>query len=116
MRKTRVYIAGPYTLGDVAHNVASAIDAADDLVNYGFAPYVPHLTHFWHMMHPRKWEEWMALDNEWLRACDTVLRLPGKSKGADIECAAAREMGLPVYDNLADLLEELGTEVTITAG
>jgi len=43
MRRTRVYIAGPYTLGDKEANVLGAINAATVLLDSGFAPYVPHL-------------------------------------------------------------------------
>lgn len=42
----RVYVAGPYTNGDVAVNVRTAYEAADRLADLGFAPFVPHSTHF----------------------------------------------------------------------
>ena len=32
-----------------------------------------------------------------LAKCDAVLRIPGASRGADLECDLAREMGKPVY-------------------
>ena len=50
MQKKTVYVAGPYTLGDVAVNVHEAIHVADLLLGLGFIPYVPQLTHFWHLM------------------------------------------------------------------
>ena len=49
----RIYIAGPYTNGDVAVNVRTAYEAANQLADLGFAPFVPHATHFWHMLFPR---------------------------------------------------------------
>jgi hypothetical protein len=92
----RVYIAGPYTKGDVALNVAAAIDAADKLANAGHYPYLPHLTHFWHMLRPRPYREWLKLDAAWIPFCEAVVRLPGESTGADSECAKARLLGIPV--------------------
>lgn len=94
--RRRVYVCGPYTLGDVASNVRAAIEAADRIMDAGFAPYVPHLTHFWHMHRPRQYEDWIALDLEWLRLCDVVVRIPGESKGADTECAEAIRLGIPI--------------------
>lgn len=38
-----------------------------------------------------------------LSRCDAVLRIPGDSRGADAECALAREWGIPVYTSVADL-------------
>jgi hypothetical protein len=38
-----------------------------------------------------------------LRHCDAVLRLPGRSAGADLDVATARELGLPVYHDLAQI-------------
>lgn len=38
-----------------------------------------------------------------LRHCDAVLRLPGDSKGADQDVRIARERGLPVYFDLAEV-------------
>lgn len=94
--RRRVYVCGPYTLGDVADNVRVAIETAHILMNAGCAPYVPHLTHFWHIHRPRQYEEWIALDLEWLRLCDVVVRIPGQSRGADLECAEAARLGIPV--------------------
>ena len=99
----RVYIASPYTLGDVEANVAKAIDAATELLDAGFVPYCPLLCHFWHMQRPRPYETWMALDMAWLEVCDCVLRLPGESAGADREVARAAELGKPVYYRASEI-------------
>jgi hypothetical protein len=104
VKPIRVYIAGPYTKGDVAVNVRNAVVAASELWRLGFSPYVPHLTHFWHLVDPHPYEDWLALDLQWLPACDCVLRLPGESTGADGECAEALRIGLPVFHSHADLL------------
>jgi hypothetical protein len=101
----RIFIAGPYTTGDPAVNVKAALDAATPLLNAGAMPYVPHLNHFWHFVYPQDYEVWVDLDLEFLAACDALLRLPGESPGADGEVARARELGIPVFDNLAQALE-----------
>lgn len=38
----RVYIAGPYTKGDVVENVRAAVFAGDEVFEAGHSPYVPH--------------------------------------------------------------------------
>jgi len=99
----RVYIAGPYTKGDVAVNVKKAILAAAEVANMGHTPYLPHLTHFWHLVAPQPWEFWIKLDAEWLKVCDCVLRLDGESKGADMEVELAKSLGKPVFGSMMEL-------------
>jgi hypothetical protein len=91
-----VYIACPYTKGDVAINVRNAIDAAEHLANLGHTPIVPVLNHLWHMIYPHDHGYWMRMDRELLPKCDAILRLPGESKGADEECELAKQHGIPV--------------------
>ncbi len=104
MNGRRVYIAGPYTVGDVARNVAAAVAVADWMLGRGIVPYVPHLTHFWHMLHPQQYETWIAFDLAWLRQCEAVYRMPGESAGADREVAAALCARLPIFYSEARLL------------
>jgi hypothetical protein len=78
-----VYVASPYTKGDVAVNVRNNIEAADRLAVAGFAPFVPLLTHFWHLLFPHPYEFWCKQDMDWLERCDAIVRLPGESSGAD---------------------------------
>ena len=92
----KVYIAGPYTKGDVGENVHTAIKVAEQVVNMGHTPFVPHLSHFWHLIRPRPYEFWLDYDLVWLRVCDVVLRYPGESLGADREVRVAEEAGIPV--------------------
>ena len=101
----RVYIAGPYTKGDVVVNVRNAVLAADRIFDAGHLPYVPHLTHLWHTVSPHPWEDWMRLDMEWIRACDALVRMPGESTGADLEVEQARNLGIPVFDGVDAFLE-----------
>lgn len=100
-----VYIAGPYSNGDVAVNVRKAIDAGIAVADAGLCPYIPHLSHFAHMIHPRDYDFWMKLDERWISACDCMLRLDGYSPGADEESTQAIAEGKPVFRMLGDLFE-----------
>lgn len=107
MAKIRIYIASPYTLGDVAVNVKTQMDAAAQLMDVGFAPFVPLYSHFQHMAHPRPYEVWTALDKEWIPSCDCMLRLPGESKGADAEVALAIQLGMQIYYSVEEAIAAL---------
>src|SRR5260221_12980038 len=100
----KIYVAGPYSQGDVAVNVRQAFEAANRLADLGFAPFVPHSTHFWHMMFPRPYEFWLELDNQFLPCCDGILRLPGSSSGADKEVSLAIKLGKPVFHKIEDIV------------
>lgn len=100
----KVYVAGPYTLGDVAVNVRNAIAAGVELLDAGHTPFIPHLCHFIHMQAPRPYETWIRYDLEFLPSCDALVRLPGQSAGADGEVIEARKLGLAVYDSVGALL------------
>lgn len=93
----KIYIASPYTKGDVAVNVKRQIDCADELMNLGYAPFAPLYSHFQHMAHPRAYEDWVRIDLVWVTVCDALLRLDGESVGADGEVRYARDHNIPVY-------------------
>ncbi len=105
----RIYIAGPYSQGDVAQNVRAAYEAANALADLGFAPFVPHHTHFWHMLFPRPYEDWLKLDLEFLPCCDAVLRLSGPSSGADGEVMRAESLGIPVFRDRDSLVRHFAS-------
>lgn len=100
-----VYIASPYTIGDVAKNVRKQFEAAECLYNAGFLPYPPLFTHFWHFLFPHPYEYWTRLDMEWIRRCDFLLRLPGESNGADEEVRFALTHKIPVYFSIESLIK-----------
>jgi len=99
----RIYIAGPYSKGDVALNVKKAMDCANELINLGFAPFCPHLTHFLHMNNWQPYEKWLEIDAEFVKVCDSVLRIPGDSSGADKEVELAKSLGIPVFFSVGEL-------------
>jgi hypothetical protein len=101
----RIYLASPYSKGDHKENVRRQMRAAHNLMDLGYAPYVPLLSHYLHLFNPRPYEDWIKFDNSWVLVCDAVLRLPGESLGADSEVKLARENGIPVYFSFKELLE-----------
>jgi len=103
-----VYIASPYTKGDVAVNVRNAIIMADKLREYNYLPFCPLWTHFWHFLIPHPYKYWTEMDLEWLHICDCILRLPGDSFGADKEVEYMLRLGKPVFYSLLDLLKSDG--------
>jgi len=104
----RIYVAGPYT-GDEERNVERAAFVGGMLALRGHTPFVPHLFHYVdeaiHACGYNKipYEEWMRQDLEWLRQCEAVFRMAGRSPGADREVALAEELGLPVYHCLTEV-------------
>jgi len=110
----KVYVASPYTLGDVAVNVKTQMDVANKLMDLGFVPFVPLYSHFQHMAHPRPYEDWTKFDLVWLEVCNCVLRLEGKSSGADSEVKRAIELNIPVFYSLDELVKYYYNEVIKT--
>ena len=105
-----IYVAGPYTNDDPVLNVRKAIEAGEQLIALGFVPFIPHLTHLWHLISPHDIEYWYEYDNEWIRKCDALLRLPGESKGADDEVYLMFEMGKSVYYSIDALTKAAEAE------
>lgn len=59
----RVYVAGPYSRGDVTENVRAAVRAGDAIAEAGGIPFIPHLSHLWQLICPHEYEFWIA----WVR-------------------------------------------------
>jgi hypothetical protein len=93
----KIYIAGPYTKGDVVVNIRRVVFVADEIAKMGHTPFIPHLSHLWHTISPHPYDFWIKQDLEWLRCCDAMIRLGGESEGADIEVGEARKLGIHVY-------------------
>lgn len=106
-----VYIAAPYTKGDVVVNVRNVINVADDLIRCGFTPIVPplsyphNLSHFWHFVKPHTYNYWIKYDLKLLSRCDALLRLDGESKGSDKEIEYAKKNNIAVFYKFEDLLK-----------
>jgi len=106
-RRVRVYLSSPITLGDRNRNLYVACRAQKSLMEKGYAAWNPVLS----MLAPFAWEKnprithetWIECDLAWVAVADCVLRIPGESRGADIECDYARCRGIPVYNSIAEV-------------
>jgi len=101
--RPRVYLSGPITKGDRDANFQQAADAQKTLIAAGFAVLNPMLTIRLPGAFDIDHDAWLANDLPWVAAADAVLRLPGKSKGADIECQHATIHSVPVFHDVAQL-------------
>ena len=101
----KVYIASPYKKGDKEENVMRQISAFNLLVTHGFTPFAPNLGHYVDLHYPRPCTWWLEYDLKWLECCDALLRLDGESNGADREVARAKELGIPVYYSVSEILK-----------
>lgn len=112
MTRPVIYISGPLTNGmelsgaTVEQNIAAAAAKFAQLEALGFSPIVPHLTwylqenHNVHLPH----DTWIELDYAIIKRSDAVYRLPGVSKGSDMETDFAGENDIPVFYSAAALV------------
>jgi hypothetical protein len=100
----RVYIAGPYSKGNVEENVNRTIDAAEELAKAGHTPFVPHLYHYWHQRYQHEYLFWTDLGIKWLSNCQALVRLPGESPGADAEIKRANALCIPIFYGVDNFL------------
>ena len=96
MKPKIIYIAGPYSQGDVAVNVRNAMEVGMEFNDVGHYAVIPHLTHFLHMTFPRPYKYWLKLDNLIIPRCDSIYRINGDSSGADKEMDFAKKLGLEI--------------------
>lgn len=103
MKKMKVYIAGPYAKGDVAHNIRRVIDVANQIAGMGHTPFIPHLFHFWHLIHHHPDEFWLRMDLTWISCCDVLFLLDGESEGAKVEVNFALQKGIEIITSMEGL-------------
>lgn len=103
-----VYVSGPYSAPDEAGRIANverALAAGRELLAKNHAPIIPHLSHYFDLWAERSegarlpWEVYIRWDLELLRGAEGFLYL-APSPGADIELAAARVLGLPIFNSV----------------
>ncbi len=128
-----VFISTPLTQGDFLHNIQQADAAFLALAQAGLFPFNPVLSvyaghaHYTNMEVCDGWEshsryvvrafpspasalplthaDWLRIDLAWVERADCVLRLPGTSKGADMETAHARTHRKPIFLSVAEVIE-----------
>ena len=109
----RVYVAGPYSADnvlEVLRHIGRGQKMCADLFALGFAPFCP-----WHdksyvtdnFNAEFKVKDFYRYSMEWLKVSEAVLLVGEykKSKGTLAEIKTAKRLKIPVFDNIADLLE-----------
>jgi hypothetical protein len=103
--RPRVYVAGPISCGDLKTNVSRAFAVGRQLVQAGFSVFMPHWSCFDDDLKLSieannsgvTYSEWMEVALAMVERSDAVLRLPGKSRGADVEVKFAGACMIPVF-------------------
>lgn len=124
LQRTYVYIAGPYSGRDahghhgymvIEQNILNARNAMKELVNLGYGVFCPHThsAHFEVITPDASIDYWYDLDIYFLRFCHALLRLPGASSGADKEVELCQDLGIPVFYNIENLVENLSVCYTL---
>jgi nucleoside 2-deoxyribosyltransferase len=103
--RAKIYIAGPYSKGNVAVNIKKAIKYANELSEKGFAPFIPHLSYYWNKLYPKSYEFWMQLDFEFVKCCDGIIRIDGESAGADREIELAKKLNIPIFNSVNETIK-----------
>lgn len=111
--RPKAYIAGPISNGAtltreaMSDNMLKGIVFANRMWDLGYVPFCPQLSVAWHNVCPRHYHDWIEYDKSWLELCDVLIRMPGESKGADLEEEYAKEAGIPVLKTDEEIMEFL---------
>jgi hypothetical protein len=117
-RRNYVYIAGPYSGRDlhgnhgfmiIEQNILNARAAMKELVQWGYGVFCPHThsAHFEVITPEVDVDYWYELDIHFMLLCNAILRLPGKSSGADREVELCLEWGIPLFSTIPELVSYL---------
>lgn len=91
-----IYVAGPYSKPDPVANTRLACQVGDVVWGAGGCPVIPHLTMLWDLISPAPHETWLERDLGLLARCDGLVRIAGRSDGADREVVFATDRGIKV--------------------
>ena len=113
MNKPLVYIASPYTQGQVDLNVHFQLKTFNRLMRDDLCiPVAPLWAHFQHLAFPLRYERWIEYSLAIAERCDICLRLAAEvgdsyyqyeSAGADKEVQLFLTQKKPVYFSVRDL-------------
>lgn len=114
--KPVVYIASPYTKGDMALNVRYQMEIWDKLYGEGHVlPVAPLWSHFQHLTFPRGYEEWLRYCLQTIPRYDACFARDAEygplnyemteSSGRAREISWFQELGKPVFADFASLYD-----------
>lgn len=107
-------ISNPPTEEGRKHNFDQAAAMQRLLMKRGAAVTNPALTMLLPGAWDIPWEIWVQNSLPQVAVADAVLRLPGKSRGADIEVAFANGRGIRVFEDEDEMLAALGVTAVET--
>lgn len=104
----RVYVAGKYNdsnVIDVLDNIRIGIEVGCNLLERGYAPFVPFLDFQFGLVRRFEIEEYKRYSMAWVDVCDAVfmLRSGERSEGAKAEAEHAHMLGIPVFTTMTAL-------------
>ena len=117
MKRETIYVSGPYsapTMKGRWDNVMVAVTAGILIREKGHFPLIPHLYDDFDTIakmtgYHFDWQDYMEMDLAFLEKCDSLYFI-GSSRGADIELARAKELGLKIYYSLDEVPDLRPTE------
>jgi hypothetical protein len=107
-RVRRIYVAGPYSADNVMtvlRNIREGIKMAETLLARGYSPFCPWLDYHFEFYGDHPVADYYRYSMDFLECCDAVLTIGdwSKSKGVIAEVARAKELGIPVFNSIADV-------------
>lgn len=113
----RVYVAGRYSGSDVIEilsNMRKGIELSVEVMRAGFCPYIPWLDFQIGLHVDFDVETYKRIGLEWVKVCHAVILVPNQeiSSGVRAEIDMARNLGIPVFTTITDLLiwREMATQ------
>ena len=106
----RVYVAGAYsapTILGVRKNMRMGLELSVAVLKAGFAPFCPWLDFEFGLLADLPIETYYAYSMAWLMASDAVIVQPvgaDASVGTQAELSVARDMNIPIFYSLDDLI------------
>ncbi len=114
----RVYVAGLLTPRGIKSanpaieylmNISDNVDASLEVFFTGYTPFCPALDFLFFIKSRERITEAMIkrFSKDWLEVCDAVVLTPDwkKSTGTVAEIKRAKELGIPVFETLEELIE-----------
>ena len=110
----RVYVAGPYSADNVItvlDNMRRGMRVSLEVFLAGFAPFSPWMDYHYQLQlkenEALSVKDYYEYSLAWLEVSDAILVLPNSenSKGVQAELVKAKELKIPIFFNLKDLID-----------
>ena len=106
-----IYVAGAYSADDaisVFTNMRRGIHLAIEVLNAGFAPFVPWFDYHFSLLEHIPLYKYYEYSMSWLEKSDGVIVQPigsRKSIGTQRELDKAKELGIPIFKSIEQMKE-----------